>query len=60
MSEIGVVVTNIERANSAVVDRLGRFGVATLHEAMGRSGLLRPNMRPIYPGASVCLSLIHI
>jgi 4-hydroxy-4-methyl-2-oxoglutarate aldolase len=54
MNELGVVVTHVERTDSALVERLGRFGVATVHEALGRSGLLRPYMRPIYTGASVC------
>lgn len=54
MNEFGVVVTNTERTDAAIVERLSAFGVATLHEALGRSGLLRPCMRPIYAGANVC------
>jgi len=53
MNELGVVVTNTERTDGAIVERLARFGVATLHEALGRSGLLRPAIKPIYPGATV-------
>ncbi len=60
MSETGIVVTQVERADGAVVERLARFGVATLHEALGRSGLLRPYIRPIYAGASVCGTAITV
>jgi 4-hydroxy-4-methyl-2-oxoglutarate aldolase len=49
--QLGVVKRNIARVDRATVDKLSRFGVATLHEAMGRSGLLKPYMRPIYSGA---------
>ncbi len=49
----GVAVRGIGRADAAAVERLGRYGVATIHEAQGRAGLLRPYMRPIYPGAAV-------
>ena len=49
----GIAVRTIRRADAAAVAQLGRFGVATIHEAQGRSGLLKPYMRPIYPGAAV-------
>jgi 4-hydroxy-4-methyl-2-oxoglutarate aldolase len=53
MYQIGIVKRNITRADRAAVDRLASFGVATVHEAMGRVGLMKPIMRPIYPGAQI-------
>ena len=53
MTELGIVKRNITRADKSAVEKLGRFGVATVHEAMGRVGLMKPCMRPIYPGAQV-------
>jgi 4-hydroxy-4-methyl-2-oxoglutarate aldolase len=53
MTELGVVRRKVERAERAAVEALGRYGVATVHEAMGRVGLMKPYMRPIYPGALI-------
>jgi 4-hydroxy-4-methyl-2-oxoglutarate aldolase len=53
MTELGIVKRNIVRADRAATDALGKYGVATVHEAMGRVGLMKPYMRPIYAGASV-------
>jgi 4-hydroxy-4-methyl-2-oxoglutarate aldolase len=54
MNNLGVVKRNIVRADKAAVEKLSRYGVATVHEAMGRVGLMHPYMRPIYTGAHAC------
>jgi 4-hydroxy-4-methyl-2-oxoglutarate aldolase len=53
MFELGVVYRNIKRADRVAADQLARFGSATVHEAMGRVGLMKPYMRPIYPGSRI-------
>jgi 4-hydroxy-4-methyl-2-oxoglutarate aldolase len=60
MFELGVVKRNIVRADSAAVERLSKFGSATVHEAMGRVGLLKPYMRPIYAGAYACGTAVTV
>ena len=60
MNNLGVVKRNIVRADKAAVDRLSKFGVATIHEAMGRVGLMQPHMRPIYAGAHLCGTAVTV
>jgi len=54
VNNLGVVRRSIPRADRAAVERLAGFGVATVHEAMGRAGLMKTYMRPIYAGARLC------
>jgi 4-hydroxy-4-methyl-2-oxoglutarate aldolase len=60
MYQIGIVKRNIVRADRAAADRLASFGVATVHEAMGRVGLMKPYMRPIYPGAQIAGPVVTV
>jgi 4-hydroxy-4-methyl-2-oxoglutarate aldolase len=59
---MSVVVTNIKRTDKAVVEAFakGRYGVATIHEAQGRKGLLAPEIGPIYKGAHVAGTAVTI
>jgi 4-hydroxy-4-methyl-2-oxoglutarate aldolase len=60
MYQLGIVKKHIVRADPAAVERLSGFGVATVHEAMGRVGLMRPYMRPIYSGAQLCGTAVTV
>lgn len=60
LNQLGVVKRNIQRADPAAVEKLSRFGVATIHEAMGRIGLMKPYMRPVYSGAKICGTAVTI
>jgi 4-hydroxy-4-methyl-2-oxoglutarate aldolase len=56
----GIAVRNIRRAEPGALERLARFGVATIHEAQGRTGLLKPTLRPVYPGATACGTAVTV
>ncbi len=60
MNNLGIVKRNITRADRVAVDKLSRFGVATIHEAMGRVGLMKPYMRPIYNDAKICGTAVTV
>jgi 4-hydroxy-4-methyl-2-oxoglutarate aldolase len=60
MQELGVVHRTITRAPREDVEALSAFGVSTIHEAMGRLGLMRPYIRPIYPTAKLCGTAVTV
>ena len=60
MNQLGIVKRNIVRADPAAVERLSHFGVATVHEAMGRVGLMKDYMKGIYTGAHVCGTAVTV
>jgi 4-hydroxy-4-methyl-2-oxoglutarate aldolase len=57
---VSIVVRNPHRADPVARDALGQYGVATIHEAQGRTGLLAPYMNPIYTGARVCGTAVTV
>lgn len=60
MYELGVVYRNIERADAGLAQELGSFGSATVHEALGRTGAMKPYLRPIYTGAAASGTAITV
>ena len=60
MTELGIVKRHISRADRVAVEQLAGFGSATVHEAMGRVGLMKPYLRPIYTGAHACGTAVTV
>lgn len=60
INDIGIVKRTIVRADQVAVEKLRRFGVATVHEARGRLGLMKRYMRPAYPGATMCGTAVTV
>jgi 4-hydroxy-4-methyl-2-oxoglutarate aldolase len=58
--KMGTVVRTLPRSTESELKSLATFGVATVHEAMGRTGLMKPYMRPIYPGAQIAGNAITV
>lgn len=57
---MSIVVRRPPRADRATVDALGGHGVATVHEAQSRTGLLAPRLRPVYPGARIAGTAVTV
>ena len=60
IGQSGIAVRQVQRADAGSVAALAKYGVATVHEAMGRVGLLKTYMRPIYPGAKTCGTAVTV
>ncbi|MBB3222965.1 4-hydroxy-4-methyl-2-oxoglutarate aldolase [Massilia umbonata] len=60
INQLGIVRRNIERADPAAVAQLAKFGSATVHEAMGRVGLMKPHMRPVWQGAEAAGTAVTV
>ena len=60
MTTLGIVKRNIVRADKAAVAQLAQYGVATIHEAQGRVGLMKPYLRPIFAGARTCGTAVTV
>jgi len=60
IGQSGIAIRNATRADAVCVAELAKYGVATVHEAMGRTGLLATYLRPIYTGAKVCGTAVTI
>jgi 4-hydroxy-4-methyl-2-oxoglutarate aldolase len=60
IGQSGIAVRHVTRADAASVAELAKHGVATIHEALGRTGLLDTYMRPLYPGAKACGTAVTI
>jgi 4-hydroxy-4-methyl-2-oxoglutarate aldolase len=58
--EVGVVVRNIDRPDRTVVEGFAHHGIATVHEAQSRTGLLAPYINPIYPGAHIAGTAVTV
>lgn len=58
--DVGVVVRNVSRADRSVVDAFAQYGVATVHEAQARTGVLAPYINPIYAGAHISGSAVTV
>src|SRR5450432_2995926 len=60
VGQSGIAIKNVTRADASSVAELAKHGVATVHEALGRMGLMKAYMRPVYPGAKVCGTAVTI